>query len=840
MILKIFNPDRTRYVIQKGIPPPLLLEFFKSNQKRLIPTGMKLDSVPKDSGRAFNLFINMPEKAIPIAYEWFLKRFPEKPSISINDVLTIFLLHEYDISPIEFPEKIPEYCRFILLNLLSKEPSEVLVSFMKTPIVKKDVIDINIVKEPENLKQEEISDIATPVLELVKDYDKDRLAALSDSSLFALIPLSTPTHFNDIKVELKRRIEGNELHEKIYQNYISLIEKYQPKEFKPSLVIKNYVSLKTEVIDPSDYYVFGVVSNILEASRTIFIKVICLLKDGVIFKPTSDQRRIFFPEHGDIIWLSRGHRKVLEKGEFGIFSIALDENWDGKGAKYLVKELQNQVYPVSQCEYSLDEPARVEYWLTLHEYNLAKSKSYILLNDNLLIKPNFTANLLLDFEKPMDLYENAEIFSIDGVYYSPEIGSATSYIDFSSTETYFKKLIKSGLADKLNLSKDVQNNLINEFNLIKKGQNSRKIEDIITNLNELLSKRDLFLELISELEKSPKVQQSIREGIERAVSEKTSQANSLRAQIVQLEEKKKSLEKVTTKEEEQIKKLRQGLANDIKSTFEKAVQDGRKTMSEIALFQAFIPPHQISEPNIFGSSLQSTNFYKGSYSLAIAPLKIDSLEDQFRSLRLRTSQIVRLFEAIKDVCALGLTPAFKGCGSRIFATSFANSYSVESVVDINIGPGATSIPELLDSKMLLDSSKIFLIKNFDISPISLYGHVLVDLCYKKFLAGTTESGINAFFTFEDSGLGLNYPQSLDFSFVIIDTDSLEFEDEIIDLDGFQEFIKDGGAVDDSAKKALFNVIRSIKTFEGIDQPQRFAKLCGFMRKTYFNRFIIES
>ena len=263
-------------------------------------------------------------------------------------------------------------------------------------------------------------------------------------------------------------------------------------------------------------------------------------------------------------------------------------------------------------------------------------------------------------------------------------------------------------------------------------------------------------------------------------------------------------------------------------------------MSEIALFQAFIPPHQISEPNIFGSSLQSTNFYKGSYSLAITPPKIDSLEDQFRSLRLRTSQIVRLFEAIKDACALGLTPAFKGCGSRIFATSFVNSYSVESVVDINISPGATSIPELLDSKMLLDSSKIFLIKNFDISPISLYGHVLVDLCYKKFLAGTTESGITAFFTFEDSGLGLNYPQSLDFSFVIIDTDSLEFEDEIIDLDGFQEFIKDGGAVDDSAKKALFNVIRSIKTFEGIDQPQRFAKLCGFMRKTYFNRFIIES
>ena len=68
-------------------------------------------------------------------------------------------------------------------------------------------------------------------------------------------------------------------------------------------------------------------------------------------------------------------------------------------------------------------------------------------------------------------------------------------------------------------------------------------------------------------------------------------------------------------------------------------------------------------------------------------------------------------------------------------------------------------------------------------------------------------------------------------------DSIEFEDEIIDLEGFHESIRDGGARDEQSKKALFNIIRSLKTFEGIDDAVRFGRLCGFLRKSYFKRFI---
>lgn len=839
MIFKHLNLRRMKYLLENGVPSTVLLEFFKKNQKRLILAGMKLDSVPKEAGRALNLFINMPDKAAPIAYEWFVDHYADLPEMTVEEVLSVFLLNEYEVQPIDDLKKIPEYCRFILLNLLGREPSEKLVSYMKTPILNSNTTTAELAQESLDPEPQDIGNIIPGVIDIANNYERKKLTLITDSELIALIPVLDRNRFSDVKDELNKRIANEQLQEKTLQEYISLIEKHLPTELKSDISIRNSIVFNEDDFDLTDFQVFGVVTNIVEASRTVFIRVLGLLKDGALYRLTNEQRKNFFPEHGDVIWLSRGHRKVLEKNEFGLFNIDLDGNWGGKGAKYFVKELQSQVFPVSLCEYSLKELSRVESWLSLNEFHLSSAGSYVLLNDNALLRPNFTGNSTLDFEKPMDLYGSAQIYVHEGDYYAPELGAPANRVDFSSPETYFKRLIKSGLGDKLNFSREAQGVLVEEFNAIKNGQNSHKIEEIITALDELLAKQSLFSELVEELERSPKVQNAIKDGIEKVVSEKTSQADGLRNQIKQLEEKKASLEKVTSREEEQIKKLRQGLSSDIKSTFEKAVQDGRKALAEIALFQAILPQQSFIKEGVVNSDQKPVSSSGGNYTLTVAAPHNKTLDDQFRPLRFRSSQVARLFEALSDVYLLGLTPAFMGSGARIFADAFATSFAVESIVDINISPGAISVPELLDPKTLLDPSKMFLVKNFDISPISLYGYALVDLCYKKFLAGTPESGVKAVLTYEDSGLGLSYPPSLDCSLAIIDVDTIEFEDETIDLEGFHESIREGGAVDEPAKRALFNIIRSLKTFEGVDDSDRFARLCGFLKQSYFKRFINE-
>jgi len=833
MTFKELNPNRVKWAVSKAVPFIVLKDYFSKNQKRLTLMKMKLDTLPKDPNKALNVFFDLPEKAFPFTFDWFSKLYEAQSHHSIDDVIVAFLLHESDVTSIDSPEKLIEYCRAILLNLLSPEPSDKLMSFMKSPIPGTPPKAEGPLMRGGEKEVKELLDIIPSAIALSKDFKGDKLSAISDSELIGLMAIADFNLFNRLKLELKNRSEEIGFSDEICQTYLALLEDRFPKAVNLGVSIKDATTLEfLPDIDPVDYQVFGVVTNIVEASRTIFIKVLSLIKDGHHFHLSSEERRVLFPEQGSIIWLSRGHKKVLSKGEWGIFTISLDDRWDGKSAKFLVKELISEVLPVAFCEYSLKDPSRAKYWLSSNEYHVANSGSYVLLGRDALIKPNVTANGTIDFEKPMDAFPNAELFSVDEEYFTPELSSSGMHVDFSSTETYFKKLIKTDISQKLNLSKDLQSLLIDEFSSIRNGQNSQNV------LDQLLAKESVFSELISELHKSPKVQQAIQEGIEKVVAEKTSQADTLRAQIKQLIDQKSSLERTTAKEEGELKKLRQGLAKDIRATFERAAQDGRKALADVALFQAIIGSS--FENTTAGSLSAGANAVEYApqkfYTLSThAPLKL-SIEDEFRVLRFRPVQISRLFDVLHDVSLLGLTLAFKGNAARIFADAFSNSRTSGSIVDINVGPGTTAIADLLDEKCLLDQDRLYSLKNFDIAPISLYGNSLVDLCYKKFLSGTSEGGVNSIFTFEDSGLGLAYPSSLDASFAIVDTDFIEFEDSPVDLDAFQEFVRDGGALNESGKRAIFNIIRSLRAFEGIEDVDRFNRLCGFLQGAYFSRF----
>ena len=843
MTLKELNPNRVKWTVNNAVPSSVLKDFFSKNQKRLTLMRMKLDTIPKDPIKALNLFVDLPDKAFPFTFDWFSKLYEAQPNHSIDDVIAAFLLHEGKITNIDPPEKLIEYCRAILLNLLSPEPNDKLVNFMKSPIlgapqpsggapIKSDVKVLS-----------RLLDIIPAALAHSKDLTHDKVSEISDSELIGLMAIADFNLFNRLKIEFKNRSEEAGFSEEVCQSYLTLLEDRFPRAVNLGISIKGPTTLEfLPDIDPVDYQIFGVVTNIVETSRTIFIKVLSLINDGQHFRLSSEERRILFPEQGSIIWLSRGHKKVLSKGGWGIFTISLDDRWDGKSAKYLVKELISEVFPVAFCEHSLKDISRARYWLSSNEYHVANSRSYVLLGRDALIKPNVNANAAIDFEKPMDAFPDAEIFSVDEDYFTPELSSSGVHVDFSSTESYFKKLIKTEISQKLNLSKELQALLIAEFSSIRNGQNSNKVREIIETLDELLVKEALFTELISELNKSPKVQQAIQEGIEKVVAEKTSQADALRAQIKQLEDRKSSLERLTSKEEGELKKLRQGLAGDIRATFEKAAQDGRKVLAETALFQAIIGNSiENTNPGALSSATQAVNeppqkFYTLSTH---APVKL-SIEDEFRVLRFRPNQINRLFDVLQDVSLLGLTLAFKGNASRIFADAFSNARASVLIVNITVGPGTISMLDLLNDKCLLDQGRFYSVKNFDIAPISLYGNSLVDLCYKKFLSGTSEGGVNSIFTFEDSGLGLAYPSSLDASLAIVDTDFIEFDDDPLDLDAFQEFVSDGGALNESGKGALFNIIRSLRTFEGIEDADRLKRLCGFLQGAYFSRFIKSS
>jgi hypothetical protein len=489
------------------------------------------------------------------------------------------------------------------------------------------------------------------------------------------------------------------------------------------------------------------------------------------------------------MWLSRGHKRSLSKNEYGLFSIILKENWDYKGSKYVVDKLINQIYPVSFCDSSLAEFGKVRSWLASNEHHLVTTNSYVLIDRNILIKPSLSIHSSIDFEKPME--------------------------------------------------KEVVSSIIDEFNSIRNGQNVQNVVEIIETLEEVLIKDSVLLELINNVSNSETVKQEINKKVEQIIANKVAETDNFKEVNKQLENRKSSLERSINKEEEQLKKLKLGFASDIKTTFEKGVVDGRRVLADVALFKAIISPSQECSPDVLSTNkLVASSNDKKYYSInSFKPIKRSAVDD-LRALRFKSLEVNRLFETLNDAILIGLTPSFMGNASRILADAFVNSLLTDTVVECCVGPGTTSVPELLDKNNLIDKSKCFVLKNFDISPISLYGHALVDLCYQKFLSGTSDIGPVAVLTFEDSGLGLAYPFALGSSLIIVDTDQIDFHDDVFDLEEYQELIKDTNELDLPSKNVILNLIRSLRVFEGVDDTVRFNRLCGFLKKSYFNRYKI--
>ena len=146
------------------------------------------------------------------------------------------------------------------------------------------------------------------------------------------------------------------------------------------------------------------------------------------------------------------------------------------------------------------------------------------------------------------------------------------------------------------------------------------------------------------------------------------------------------------------------------------------------------------------------------------------------------------------------------------------------------------LSEIVENNITIDNNLCILIKDFDISPISIYGHDLVDLCYRKFLSGEMNLGPVIVLTFEGSGLGLDYPEALKNSLAIVDTDHIDIEEFKVELDEFSESIREDTSIEPNNKKSILNLIRSIKVFPGIDDHDNLMLLLGFLQNTYFNRF----
>ncbi len=832
MTFKDLNQGRLYFVIVNAVGP-ILKEFYKKNQKRLIIEGIKIQIIPQDIKKGIELFAHFNEKAILIAEEWFNNHLEIDENISLQDAINSFVSIENDKQNIN-EDLNAKYSKIIFKELLKKEPDQSLLKFMESEIIKNSKNKTN---------NESVINFDSSIIEnIIKHLDQDNFdyTKLGFYELFFLSIIKN--NFDDeIINEARKKASENKINFDICETIISKAKANRVHkknktitENNINIIESNQLSYSKE-IDIDEILVIGTVTNIVESSGNRFIRILGIIEDGQLYELSLSQKQFIFPDSGDIIWYAKDFKKPLLKSEIGVFKVTpstIGYTNHSVTTKFAVKEFINKLHQVRIC--NANDRKNIINWLHINENDIADKHLYVLAN-NQLIKPHTTTNQKIDFDRPMDISVNSEIFKIEGVYLSHEITSSNNFIDLSSSETYLKKLLKNDEFNQLNLTKSQITRLIEEIKLIKEGQNGDKISEILEDLNELINKQDILQSLINKISESVEVKSAIDEIIKTKSSEELSKKNELVNEIRQLEQQKNNLSKTINVEKEQYKKLKLSFSNDIKDIFQKGIENGRSLLAESAFYQALITNEISNDTNKTNNpSLIKVENTLSNYSISFKKVSNDQFEEKIKSFPYKSVKTKKLLEALFDCCSIGLSIGLKGGASNIIAKLMADYLSNKSqntFIEFDIRPGVSNIIELSFDEIINSNKMVYLIKNFDIAPISIYGHDMVDICYLRALDNNPDNYPQVIFTFEDSGLGLDIPRALTKSTIIIDLDNPEYEDKDIDLDTFEEYT-DESQLDLSEKYFIKKLTEKIKKSEIAISKVRLQSLLGLLDHFY--------
>ena len=583
-------------------------------------------------------------------------------------------------------------------------------------------------------------------------------------------------------------------------------------------------------IDIDSILVIGNITNIVENSGNRFIKVIGIIDNKTLYELNSAQKLSIFPDSGDLIWYVKDFKRLLLKNEFGIFKVHRINNVSTHNAtstKFGVSEFVGKLNLVKVCDENRFDRKSLSNWFHKNELEVAEKFTYVLAS-NKLIKPSKINNQKIDFDKPMEVIIDSLVYKIQGLYLTQEFSPTNSHIDLSSSETYLKKLLKNDSFSQLSFTKIQILKLIDEIKNAKEEHDPDKISEILVDLDELLSKQDVFDSLINKIIETTEVKNAIESIVEEKSNEILNNKYAITNEVRGLEEQKISLIKSIAAEKEQFKKIKTSFSNDIKDIFQKAIVNGRAMLAESVFFHALIDSDISKNKEI----ISPAEYYSLSY------IKISEIPymDKMKLFPYKTTKIQNLISTLLDCSSIGLSIGLKGGGSGIVARLIAEGLSEDArkeYIDIEIRPGLSKISELNIDELMNNSEMVYLIRNFDIAPISIYGHDLLDFCYLRAMDTKENLYPKVIVTYEDSGLGLDIPISFKKSMIIIDLDNFEYEDKNYSLEEYEDIIEKR-EMQQSEKYLLKKLISKIENLYVDSDSNRLPSLLGLLDHFYLN------
>lgn len=202
MIFEGLNIKRVNFIMRPSGAYKLLINFFKTNDKKLRLNGASLRNIPKNIDQAIELFINLPPKCKSIAKAYFDDHNLDVSELNFAEIIADLENVETNNTELEKP-LLDQYMAKIFIELLKEEPDKSLLKFMASPMKKdKENKDLKNIAEELNIKNsnEEKQNLRyiqpDNVLENTKDFipsDHKIIARLSrqSSNVSYLKPIGT-------------------------------------------------------------------------------------------------------------------------------------------------------------------------------------------------------------------------------------------------------------------------------------------------------------------------------------------------------------------------------------------------------------------------------------------------------------------------------------------------------------------------------------------------------------------------------------------------------------------------------------------------------------------------
>lgn len=469
--------------------------------------------------------------------------------------------------------------------------------------------------------------------------------------------------------------------------------------------------------NPEEYPILGVCTKQLPTGQ-FFIRIVAIMVNDDVIELTQDEAKRLFPTTGDATcFADQSHSHSYVQDQFVITKVEHHETT--KSTQFSVKGLWSMVHEVVQIPHDSTETERVTYWLQeIYETNPAV-RPIFQLSDGVIIRLNgdITNPRKANFEIPFDGFiSHPAILWRGRMLVMKPLPAPDFKYDCTPLATAIKRVFKarSELVDFPTITK-AQLQMLADF-VTKDGRDNSVKNSAMrakNHLGEIFEIKELLDETVSCLLKLPEIEEQLQHEKKKILDGFKVDAEASNLEISNLRKEIKALKAEVDRKKQTIKSQSGELSREIGKAFQRASEEGVKTLANAALFSALLS----SRASNLGTSdiaLKEISRSGGSLTVdmpqevALTPAQnLVSIKELLRALDIKAFAQGLSLSVMKSMIAAAASTGIVGLvGSRqrVFAAALGSILAEGCACSVSISGDMFGLSDLLSAPAILPNS----------------------------------------------------------------------------------------------------------------------------------------